>query len=209
MTNVIINHPFTVPIWHAGLWFFLFDKRGRPYRTLGIAFLVVAVLLAVMNGKAYYLGGAYPAVLAGGAVMAGIWAERWRWRWQKAGVAAVLALGGAAWVPLYLPILPLPEFARFHRLMDFYEPRMEKSDVGQEIPTVIGNMLGHEELAKAAAELYFSIPESERKNTAIYSNTYAQAAAIDYYGPGLGLPKAISGHQTYGLWGRAITRVRP
>jgi hypothetical protein len=201
MTNVVINHPLTVPIWLAGLWFFLFDRRGRSYKTLGIAFVVVVVLLAVMNGKAYYLGGAYPAALAGGAVMAGIWAERWHWTWQKAAVTAVLALGGAAWMPLYLPILPLPEFARFHRLMDFYEPRMEKSDVGQEIPTVFGNMLGHEELAKAVARVYFSIQESERRNTAIYGNTYAQAAAIDYYGPGLGLPKAISGHQTYGLWG--------
>ena len=133
--------------------------------------------------------------------MAGIWAERWRWTWQKATVTAVLAVAGVAWMPLSLPILPLPEFVRFNRVMEFYERRTEKSDVGQEIPTVFGNMLGHEEPAKAVAGLYFSIPESERRNTAIYGNTYAQAATIDYYGPGLGLPKAISGHQTYGLWG--------
>ena len=65
MTNVIINHPFTAPIWLARLWFFLFDRRGRSYRTLGIAFLVVAVLLAVMNGKAYYLGGSVPGGAGG------------------------------------------------------------------------------------------------------------------------------------------------
>jgi hypothetical protein len=43
--------------------------------------------------------------------------------------------------------------------MEFYEPRRERSDVGQEIPTVFGSMLGHEELAKRVAGVYFSIPE--------------------------------------------------
>ncbi len=201
MSEVVIHHFVTVPIWLAGLWFFLFSRQGRAYRTLGIAFVVVAVLMAVLNGKAYYLGGAYPAVLAGGAVMAGIWAERWHWTWQKGVVITVVAVLGVAYMPLFLPILPLPEFVRYRRALEFYELRLEKNDVGQELPTVFGNMLGHEELAKATARVYFSIPEPERSRTAIYTNTYAQAGAIDFYGPKLGLPKAISGHQTYGLWG--------
>lgn len=30
---------------------------------------------------------------------------------------------------------------------------------------------------------------------------YGEAAAIDYWGPARGLPKAISGHNQYALWG--------
>ena len=34
-----------------------------------------------------------------------------------------------------------------------------------------------------------------------FGSNYGQAAAIDFFGPQYGLPKAISGHQNYFLWG--------
>jgi hypothetical protein len=128
--------------------------------------------------KAYYLSGPHPAPLAGGAVIAGISAERCRWTWQGAAVMAFLAVGGAAWMALSLPILLPPEFARFRRLMEFNKPQMYK----------------------ALARVYFSIRESEPRTKAIHGNTYTQAEAIDCYGPGLGLLKAIIGHQSYEPW---------
>ncbi len=201
LTQVVLNHPLTAPIWVAGLWYFLISRRGRAYRAIGIAFVVVVALLTVLNGKAYYLSGAYPAILAGGAVMAGQLAEQWRWSWQKPALAGVLAAGGIAWLPMAVPVLPLPEFVRYRRVVEFYDPKYEKSDSGVEIPTIFGNMLGWEEVARAAARVYSSIPQPERAGTAILANTYAQAGAIDLYGPKLGLPKAISGHENYALWG--------
>ena len=42
---------------------------------------------------------------------------------------------------------------------------------------------------------------NERSVTAIFANSYGQAGAIDYFGPKYGLPKAISNHQSYWLWG--------
>jgi hypothetical protein len=33
------------------------------------------------------------------------------------------------------------------------------------------------------------------------TGNYGQAGAIDYFGPDLGLPRAISGHNNYWLWG--------
>ncbi len=36
---------------------------------------------------------------------------------------------------------------------------------------------------------------------AILAQNYGEAAAIDFFGPALGLPNAISGHQNYYLWG--------
>ena len=39
------------------------------------------------------------------------------------------------------------------------------------------------------------------QETAIFGNDYGQSGAIDFYGPKYGLPPALSGHQTYFLWG--------
>jgi hypothetical protein len=45
------------------------------------------------------------------------------------------------------------------------------------------------------------LPPDERSKVAIAASNYGQAGAIDFFGPGYGLPKAISGHQNYYLWG--------
>jgi hypothetical protein len=40
-----------------------------------------------------------------------------------------------------------------------------------------------------------------RQNTAIFAQNYGEAGAVDFFGPKYGLPRAISGHQSYFLWG--------
>ena len=39
-----------------------------------------------------------------------------------------------------------------------------------------------------AAAVYNSLPPQERARTAIFANSYGQAAAIDFFGPKLSLP---------------------
>ena len=41
----------------------------------------------------------------------------------------------------------------------------------------------------------------ERARTAIFSNSWGEAAAVDFYGPRYGLPQAISKHNSYWIWG--------
>jgi hypothetical protein len=50
-------------------------------------------------------------------------------------------------------------------------------------------------------QIYNSLPPDVRAKTAIFGQNYGQAGAIDFFGPKYGLPKAISGHQNYFLWG--------
>jgi len=40
-----------------------------------------------------------------------------------------------------------------------------------------------------------------KSRTAIFAQNYGQAGAIDLFGPKYGLPPALSGHQSYFLWG--------
>ena len=45
------------------------------------------------------------------------------------------------------------------------------------------------------------MPFEEQVRCAVLGYNYGEAAAIDYFGPAHGLPKAISGHNQYGFWG--------
>ena len=56
-------------------------------------------------------------------------------------------------------------------------------------------------MAREVAHVYDLLPPAERAHTAIFANNYGEAAAIDFFGPKYGLPRAISNHQTYWFWG--------
>jgi hypothetical protein len=51
------------------------------------------------------------------------------------------------------------------------------------------------------AKVYDSLPPDERAQAAIFGKNYGEAAAVDFFGPRYGLPKAISGHMGYYVWG--------
>ncbi|WP_248504396.1 hypothetical protein [Streptomyces sp. D2-8] len=52
------------------------------------------------------------------------------------------------------------------------------------------------------AGVYRSLPPGERSRTAIVAGNYAEAGALDRYGPALGLPPVHSGHNSYHGFGR-------
>ena len=56
-------------------------------------------------------------------------------------------------------------------------------------------------MVKAVASAYYSLPPQDRHDVAIFAHAFAAAGAIDWIGRRYGLPKAISGHQSYWLWG--------
>jgi hypothetical protein len=200
-TQVVLNGFLALPVWLAGLVFFLFSRRGKTYRSIGIAFLVVVVILTAENGKAYYLSAAFPVILAGGAVALGEFVERAQRSWLKPALLSVFVIDGVVWLPMALPLLSPARLIAYQNLLHFHGTQYEKSDVGQEIPTYFGSMIGWPELVEAVAQAYRTIPAAERSRTAILANTYAQAGAIDLLGTKFGLPRAISGHENYWFWG--------
>jgi 4-amino-4-deoxy-L-arabinose transferase-like glycosyltransferase len=69
---VLGNNPFLLPITFAGLYFFLLHADGARYRLLGWLYVLVFLLFLVMRGRGYYLGGVYPMLTTGGAVLCGV-----------------------------------------------------------------------------------------------------------------------------------------
>ena len=51
------------------------------------------------------------------------------------------------------------------------------------------------------ARVYHTLTPAEQAKTAIFSNGWGEAAAVDFFGPKYGLPRAVSKHNSYWTWG--------
>jgi hypothetical protein len=100
-----------------------------------------------------------------------------------------------------LPILPIEELVKFQERWGITHSSTEKSQIGATLPQYFTDEFNWEEMAQAVARVYHTLTPEEQAKTAIFTDNYGEAAAIDFFGPKYGLPKAISGHQNYFLWG--------
>ena len=200
--QVLLMHPLTLPLWLAGLYFYLRTREGRQFRALGWSYLAVLALMIVLKGKVYYLAPAYPMLLAAGAV----WCERRvasrrNVAWLKPVTLVVLLLGGALLAPLTLPVLPVETFIRYAGWFGMREGvKTENKRLGR-LPQHYADMFGWEELTAEVSRVFHGLPPEEQARCAVYAQNYGEAGAIDFFGARYGLPQAISGHQNYYLWG--------
>jgi hypothetical protein len=192
--------PLSLPIWLGGLWFFFFNARGRAYRFLGWAWVITAGVIMILSPRIYYLFPAFPVVFAGGAVL---WEHLLRRRGfviLKAAWVTLMILMGAVLAPIVIPVLSPEGYIQYVKVTHLEQPRIENNQLGP-LPQLFADQFGWPEMAATVASVYNSLPADVRPRTAIFAQSYGQAGAIDYYGPALGLPQAISGHQSLYLWG--------
>jgi Dolichyl-phosphate-mannose-protein mannosyltransferase len=196
----IMMNPLTAPLWLTGLGWFFAGARGKTFRALAWAYLIALVLLLVTDGRVYYLAPAYPMLFAGGAVAIEGWAERRGWGWLKPFYAAVLIVGGVILAPFWLPLLPPQTYIRYAKAVPLGQPALENDPTGS-LPLLFADRFGWPEMAQTVADAYNALPPDVRVKTAIWGNSYQEAGAVDFFGPSLGLPKAIGGHLNYWYWG--------
>ncbi len=197
--QIFMMSPLNLPIWLAGLFFLFFGSDGKRFRVLGWAFLVVLAATLLLHGKDYYSAPAYPMLLAAGAILieraAGVR------HWLKPAIVVALVAGTAPLLPMMIPILPLKTYVHYQETLHLAPPATEKSHLRSPLPQYYSDDLGWEQMTAAVAQAYDRLPPGLRAATAIFAQNYGQAGAIDFFGPKFGLPKAISGHQNYFLWG--------
>jgi len=201
LQQVLLVHPLTAPIWITGLIAFLFSSRLRDYRVLGWCYLISFTAFMVLKGKNYYLAPIYPMLLAAGAVVIDSGIERTRQAWLKPALVAVLLIGGAWLAPVVIPVFSVDRFISYMETLPFKLPRSERSHERAVLPQHYADQFGWEEMAAMTAQAWARVPPAERSDCAVFGQNYGQAGAIDFFGPRYGLPKALSGHQTYFLWG--------
>jgi 4-amino-4-deoxy-L-arabinose transferase-like glycosyltransferase len=187
--QVLFNfNPVMLFLVIAGLYYFLFSPAGRPYRLMGWMYVVPFILLILVQGKGYYLAAAYPMLAAGGAVwwegrlkrMANVrWARTWQWAtWGVLGAFAVLIIATE------VPVAPLGS---------------AWWDVVSKSNAELKSEVGWPGLVQQVASIYHSLPPEERAGAAILAASSGEIGSIDLYGPAYGLPKVISGFDSY--WG--------
>ena len=99
-----------------------------------------------------------------------------------------------------IPLLPADTYIRYAAATHLQQPRLETHNLGP-LPQLFADQFGWQEMAATVAGVYKSLPADVRARTGIFGQNYGQAGAIDLFGPKYGLPPAISGHQSYFLWG--------
>jgi hypothetical protein len=206
--QILMIGPMTIPFWIAGLVFYLFSRNAKSFRAFGWAFVITIGFFLMAHGKDYYSAPVYAIVLAAGALAAerllarphfesrqrlraGL--KRFAFIWLIAGVLLIL--------PLELPVLPIESFLRFQAHLPIQSSRTERSQIGASLPQYYADEFNWVEMVHAVARVYLTLTPEEQTKTAIFADNYGEAAAIDFFGAKYGLPKAISGHQSYYLWG--------
>ncbi len=199
--QVLIVHPILAPIWIAGVLAFFFSARLKPYRFLGWCYLAAFAVFVVLHGKNYYLGPIYPVYLAAGAVVIENFIARSRQAWLKPALVVLIVAGGAWLAPVVMPVLPVDQFISYMQKLPFKVPRSEHSHMRAVLPQHFADQFGWEEIVATVNQAYLRLPPEERAGCGIFAQDYGQAGAIDFLGRRYGLPPALSGHQTYFLWG--------
>jgi Dolichyl-phosphate-mannose-protein mannosyltransferase len=175
---------FAIPLWIAGLIFYLRDSR---YRVLGWMYLISLALYVIGKGRFYYEAPAYPMLLAMGAVAG----ERWLAalpRWARTSVASVYFAGlgvvGAFICAALVPLAssgPLKHFA----LSRSYDLREE---------------IGWNELVRTVAQIRDSLPPQQQAHLGVATGNYGEYGAIEVLGPRYHLPPPIGTTNTEWYW---------
>ncbi len=196
--QVKMMNPIALPLWLAGLVALLVSKPMRPYRACGWAYLAVLLLMTTQASKPYYLSPFYPVLLAAGAAVVER-AARGR-GWLRPIALGAVVVSGLLFAPLAKPFLPPDAYVAYSSAFGIGPGSDERHEVGR-LPQFYADMQGWKEMAQAVARVYRALPSEEQSRTCIFARNYGQAGAMERFGPALGLPQVISGHNNYWLWG--------
>lgn len=179
--QVVMIGFFFAPMYLAGLWRLLRSPAYRWCRAIGVAWVFTEIVFIAQAGKPYYMSGTFPVALAAGAPWFLEWSRSDPSRRHAPRLATGLSLIGLV---ITLPILP--------------------ASVVHDTPIVAlnydaGETIGWPTFVSEVAHVYRSAPAPEP--TIILGANYGETAAVDRFGPALGLPAAYGVQNATWLWG--------
>jgi hypothetical protein len=198
--QALIMQPLLAPLWIGGVAWLLLGREQKRYGAFGWAFLVVVGAFVAMHGKNYYVTPIYPIAFAAGAVAFERVSASRAGAWARVGYLTAVTVGGGALLPLAAPILAPETFLHYEAWLGMTPPAFEHQNDGP-LPQYFADEFGWEEMVCEVARVYHALPPAEQARTAIFSKDWGEAAAVDYFGHKYGLPRAISIHNSYWLWG--------
>ncbi|WP_235916136.1 glycosyltransferase family 39 protein [Antrihabitans cavernicola] len=186
ITQLGLIGPLLIPVWIAGLWWLFRSPSSKRWRALGIAYPILFVVYFGVGGKAYYLAGLYPVLLAAGALVVSSWSGRGRARVRLAVVAIAVTSNAVIAAVLFLPVVA---------------PSRLPGSVITAVNYDAGETVGWPEYVSQVATVRDSLPDDDRGSVAILTANYGEAGAVERFGGRYGLPLPQSVHNAYWSWG--------
>ncbi|MFI5162268.1 MAG: ArnT family glycosyltransferase [Sphingobacteriales bacterium] len=183
-------------VWLPGLIGLLFMPSLSRFRFLAFAYIAVFIFLLWMNGKVYYIFGAYPMLFAAGGYCFEHWLKPKYVIWRT--VVLLLALVNIILLPLTLPVLPLDQTLKAFKSLHI-APKWEDQKE-HPLSQDYGDMFGWDELGQKVAWAYSGLTADQQKHTQIYADNYGEAGAIYHYGKQYHLPEVASLNSSFTLW---------
>jgi 4-amino-4-deoxy-L-arabinose transferase-like glycosyltransferase len=203
--QVLTTNPLSLPLWLGGLFFLFFARTGRPYRAFGWAYVILYVFFMLQRAKFYWLSPAYPMLFGSGSygleLLTNSARAAGRWRWITPVYLLVLTLFGLFLVPFAIPILTPESFIKLSASIGGANEVKSENLQSSALPQNYADRYGWREIVDSVKAAYDTLTPQEKAKACIITSNYGEAGAIDFYGHALGLPKAISGHNSYFVWG--------
>jgi 4-amino-4-deoxy-L-arabinose transferase-like glycosyltransferase len=205
--QIIFTNPFIFVIWFAGLIYLLFPA-GKPYRYMFYAYMFLLLIIVLgHSSRPDRIASIYTFLIATGAVAIDkLLKPAWKKFVLPLIVVSIIA-GGVLLTPVFCPVLP-PHSLKNYLSAIGLQIDIEEGKKGEPIPQWLADRIGWRELAADVAEVYHSLPESEKRNAVIITTNYGEAGALEYYGPEFALPAVYATHNSYHTWGPPSDTIR-
>lgn len=205
VTQIVNLQPLTVLVWGTGLVWLLRSSLARSWRWIGITYLLFLAIMMALHAKDYYVVPIYPVLFAAGGIA-------WERRFAKSkGVAAdrayafpiletIFLIAAIITLPLSIPVLKPDTWLAYTKAthLDRINGNTE-NEASSTLPQFYADRFGWQEEVDQVTRIYHSLSPQDQAKVGIYCSNYGEASAINFLGQGL--PTAISGHNSYFLWG--------
>jgi hypothetical protein len=202
----ILNlQPTTLLVWGAGLVWLLRNSAAMSWRWLGLTYLMFLAVMMALHAKDYYVVPIYPILFsAGGIAWEMRFANRVSVRQDRAFafpvMETVLLVVAVLVLPMSIPTMRPLQWIAYTKTLHLYDTagNTENESSGL-LPQFFADRFGWQEEIEEVTRIYHSLSPEDQKKVGILCSNYGEASAINFLGHGL--PFAISGHNSYWLWG--------
>jgi len=198
--QIVVLNVLAAPVWLLGIYYFIFNKNGKKFRVLGYAYFIVLIICIYLKVKFYLPAPFYTVLFAGGAVSIEGFAEKRHFRWLRKIPAIAIFLMGLVSVPFVRPVLPIDLLIKVSGRGVYMGVKGERHRLGR-LHQHFADRFGWEEMAATVGEVYNGLNEEDRSKACVLAGNYGEAGAIWFFGEKYNLPKPISGHLQYFIWG--------
>jgi len=188
-----------IPVF--GLLMLIFSKKEPACKLMGLSVLLVVLLFVATKGKAYYITGLLPVLVAAG----GFFAEKLVRQKTILFVGLAILTGWSLLsFPFVIPTLSFEKLEKYSAKTKGWvaAPFMRWEDGNEhQVSQIYADMTGWQELAGIVAKAYNGLTPEEKQNcTVLCQRNYGYAGAIHFYGKQWNLPEPITFHESYIFW---------